>query len=172
MPLILETSRVYTKHTSPGDALERKLNNGKIKSVSSSIITPINTWKSFIRSKPDLADTHNITLNLYLQIVSDYNQEIYKAMLHKAYSFTLGYKLGTLCLEWRKSPTSKKIDYHQTKLQGQTVYHDNKHSKGKYAYCKWYKSQTVNISVYKFSFIRVNKRNIAKAAKEDTLKII
>lgn len=142
------------------------------KRAPKSSITYKEMWIDYVTKNPRLSLSINLTPDTYFNIVSDYNQAILDAMTHQAYSYILGFKLGSLCFEWRDAPINKKIDYNESKKQGVKVYHNNSHSRGKYIYCKWYKNQTINISIYRFALVKDAKRTLAKETKAGKTKIL
>jgi len=59
---------------------------------------------------------------------------VIKEMIHNGECFKLPYLMGTVQIRKRKTLPRHTVDYHKTKLVGETVYVNNKHSDGYYAF--------------------------------------
>lgn len=118
-----------------------------------------------------LSNNNPCTYSIYKLIVDTFHKVIANKMIEMGTRYKLPHKLGTISIR-KKTNKSKvrKIDFHKTKLYGETIYHTNYHSEGQYCFFHWDKDFPHAVfsfkQLYKFDPTRYNKRTLAKGIKE------
>jgi hypothetical protein len=110
------------------------------------------------------------TYKEYKLILDTFHKLVSKNIIELGTRYTLPHKLGVLSIRRKKNKPKKVIDFHKTKLYGETIYHNNYHSEGQYCFYHWEKEFPYAIFTYKqlyeFEPTRFNKRTLAKGIKE------
>lgn len=112
--------------------------------------------------------THKMTYDRFKVIFRAICESIMWFILD-GFRFEMPYSLGILRITKKKSPGMKrvKVDFAATKKYGKPVYHLNEHSDGFYYRFSWIKGKVKNIRLYSFQPLRIYKRDLASAIKND-----
>lgn len=105
---------------------------------------------------------------LYREICKEVNKEISKACINGLH-IELPFKLGILKVIKRKTNYNLlRVDFNETRKQGEVVYHTNVHSDGWYGSWKWqrFTSHIGRSFNYVFRPTEANSDSVAKVLKE------
>jgi len=113
----------------------------------------------------------NVNWEVYKKVIYLFHELLSQEAIEKGTKIILPKRLGTLQVRKRKTGKKKSVDFHLTKLHGETIYHTNKHSEGYYGTFVWNKdlpqASFSNKQLYSIEMTRTNKRNLSKAIKYD-----
>jgi len=110
--------------------------------------------------------------SLYKEIIDTFHKVLSHNLIHKGDRYKLPHRLGVLSIRKKKiNPNKRMVDFAKTKKHGVTIYHNNYHSEGFYAFYFWDKAYPQGTFRYKqlFKFVptRYNKRTLSKNISEN-----
>lgn len=114
---------------------------------------------------------YDVEYKVYRQIVEDYFRYIVEEVMEKSREFKLPCRLGNLSIVKRQPKNfdnkSLRIDYHESKIQGKSVYFINEHSNYYKFRFLWSKKDCLLINKTRYQFVasRANKRKLAQIIK-------
>jgi hypothetical protein len=107
----------------------------------------------------------------YKKVIDTFHKILAEEMMTNGTHYKLPHRLGTLGIRKKKSKSKRAVDFAKTKEYGVTIYHNNYHSEGFYAFYHWNKdfpqAAFTYKQLYKFVPTRYNKRTLARKISDN-----
>jgi hypothetical protein len=112
--------------------------------------------KTFTTTESYKSYKGNLTKEEYLLINDTFNDVLFKELLTTGNAISLPHRLGKLQIVKFRPKKRRAINFHETKLHGKTIYHDNIETDGYAGRLHWHKLKYpfINKSLWRFRFTR------------------